>query len=84
MHAYLRRLEAKGYVRSSREGRTSVYSARVQPKTVIRETVDDLIDRLFAGETLPLMRHLIEDRGINEDEIAEMRALLKRLEEGEQ
>jgi predicted transcriptional regulator len=84
MYAYLRRLEAQGYVRSSREGRTSVYSARVQPKTVIRETIDDLIDRLFAGETLPLMRHLIEDRGINEDEIAAMQALLKRLEEGEQ
>jgi predicted transcriptional regulator len=51
---------------------------------VIRETIDDLIDRLFAGETLPLMRPLIEDRGINEDEIAAMQALLKRLEEGEQ
>ena len=49
--------------------------------TVIRETLDDLIDRLFAGETLPLVRHLIEDRGISHDELAQLRELIDQLEE---
>ena len=48
---------------------------------MIRETVDDLVDRLFGGESLPLMRHMIEDRGISSDELAELRRMLERLTE---
>jgi BlaI family transcriptional regulator, penicillinase repressor len=48
---------------------------------VIRETVEDLIERLFGGEALPLMQHLIEDRGIDAAEISALRRLLDRLEE---
>ena len=80
VQTYLRRLAGKGYVRARLDGRTRVYSARVRPRTVIRETIDDLIDRLFAGEALPLMRHLIEDRRISDEELAELRRLLDRLE----
>lgn len=57
-----------------------VYSPRVRAKTVIRETLDDLIERLFGGEAFPLMRHLIEDRGVTDEEIRELRALIDRLE----
>jgi BlaI family transcriptional regulator, penicillinase repressor len=81
VQTYLRRLEAKGYVRSSLAGHTRVYAAKVKPTKVIRETVEDLIDRLFGGEALPLMQHLIEDRGVSAAEIGELRRLLDRLEE---
>ena len=81
VQTYLRRLEAKGYVRATLEGRTRIYSPKVKPRTVIRETIDDLVDRLFGGEALPLMRHLIEDRGISHDDVAQLRQLLDRLEE---
>jgi predicted transcriptional regulator len=80
VQTYLRRLQAKGYVRSKVRGRTNVYSPKIEPRTVIRETLDDLIDRLFGGETIPLMRHLIEDRGVTDEELAELRALIERLE----
>ena len=83
VQTYLRRLHAKGYVRTWLEGRTRVYAPSVKPKTVIRETVNDLVDRLFGGETMPLMRHLIEERGIGEEELAVLRRLLDRLEEEE-
>jgi predicted transcriptional regulator len=78
VQTYLRRLESKGYAKAALDGRTRVYSVRVKPRTVIRETLDDLVDRLFGGETLPLVRHLIEDRGISDAEIAELRKLLDR------
>lgn len=81
VQTYLRRLETKGYARAHLDGRTRVYAPKVKPRTVIRETIDDLVERLFGGEALPLMRHLIEDRGISEDDIAELRSLLDRLEE---
>lgn len=80
VQTYLRRLETKGYVRGRMQGRSRVYAPKVKPRTVIRETIDDLVDRLFAGEALPLVRHLIEERGITADDIAELRALLDRLE----
>ncbi|MCL4204986.1 MAG: BlaI/MecI/CopY family transcriptional regulator [Pirellulaceae bacterium] len=81
VQTYLRRLEAKGYVKGQLEGRLRVYAPRVRPNTVIRETVDELVDRLFGGETLPLVRHLIEDRGLQDQDLAELRRLIDRLEE---
>ncbi len=81
VQTYLRRLETKGYVRSSLSGHTRVYAPKVQATMVIRETVEDLIDRLFGGEALPLMQHLIEDRGVSAAEISQLRQLLDRLEE---
>jgi len=81
VQTYLRRLEKKGYVNVKLEGRTCVYTPRVKPRTVIRETVDDLVDRLFAGETLPLMQHLIEDRNISRQDLDTLKALLEQLTE---
>lgn len=80
VQTYLRRLDSKGHVSSRLDGRVRVYSARTKPRTVIRETVDDLVQRLFGGETMPLVKHLIEERGIDGDDIAELRALVERLE----
>lgn len=76
VQTYLRRLEQKGYARAKLEGRVRIYSPKVRPRTVIRETVDDLIERLFAGEAMPLMRHLIEDRGLSDEDLAQLRSLL--------
>jgi predicted transcriptional regulator len=81
VQTYLRRLEAKGYVRSEIAGHARVYAPKVQSTTVIRETVKDMIDRLFGGEALPLMQHLIEDRGVSAEEISQLRSLLDRIEE---
>jgi BlaI family transcriptional regulator, penicillinase repressor len=80
VQTYLRRLEAKGYLRSWREGRAKIYAARVRPKQVIREVMDGVVHRLFGGETIPLFQHLIEDRGLSSDEIGQLRDMLDRLE----
>jgi len=82
VQTYLRRLEAKGYVKSKLDGRVRIYSARIKPDTVIRETVDDMVGRLFGGETMPLMRHLIQQGEMSADEIAELRLLVDQLKEG--
>jgi len=81
VQTYLRRLDAKGYVRTHTQGRTKVYRPKVKPRTVIRETVTDFVDRLFDGEALPLMRHLIEERGISVADVGELREMLDRLTE---
>ncbi|MEQ8633856.1 BlaI/MecI/CopY family transcriptional regulator [Gimesia maris] len=81
VQTYLRRLEKKGYVNVKLDGRTRVYSPRIKPRTVIRETVDDLVDRLFAGETFPLMQHLIEDRQVSRADLDALKSLLDQLTE---
>ncbi len=80
VQTYLRRLEEKGYLQVKLRGRVRVYSPRVKPRTVIRETIDDLIDRLFGGEAFPLMKHLVE-RGFSPDELDQLKQLVNRLEE---
>lgn len=80
VQTYLRRLEAKGHANSRLDGRVRIYSGRSRPGTVIRSTVNELVDRLFGGDSLPLVRHLIEERGIDESGLAELRELIARLE----
>jgi BlaI family transcriptional regulator, penicillinase repressor len=82
VQTYLRRLETKGYLQSHREGKTSLYKPRVRPSQVIRETIDDLIGRLFGGEALPLMEHLIQDRKLSDNEISKLRQLINQAEAG--
>ena len=79
VQTYLRRLETKGHATSKLDGRTRIYSARTKPKTVIRQTVDDLVGCLFAGDKMPLVRHLIEDSSISADDLDELQNLVKRL-----
>lgn len=69
VQTYLRRLEEKGYLNARLEGRNRVYSPKVRPQTVIRETVGEMVDLLFGSETLPLMRHRVEDRKFSRDDI---------------
>ncbi len=81
VQTYLRRLEAKGYLRSRREGRSNVYNSTVRHGTVVREVVDDFVNRLFDGQAMPLVQHLIEDQGLTDDEIDKLQTTLNKLKE---
>jgi BlaI family transcriptional regulator, penicillinase repressor len=81
VQTYLRRLEAKGYLRTRREGRALVYVPRVRRDQVVREVIDDLVQRLFGGDSLPLFQHLIHDRGLTGAEVEQLRALLDQWED---
>lgn len=80
VQTYLRRLEAKGYLKTRRDGRANVYRPRVGAGQVIRETIDDLVERLFNGQPLGLWQHLIQERGISAEESKQLRALLEEWE----
>ncbi len=82
VQTYLRRLEEKGYLNVRLEGRNRMYSPKVRPQTVIRETVGEMVELLFGGETMPLVRHLVEDSKFSSQDIEHLRQLLNRLEGG--
>ncbi|MEM7316372.1 MAG: BlaI/MecI/CopY family transcriptional regulator [Planctomycetota bacterium] len=80
LQTYVRRLEAKGYIKSTRVGRTKLYRPKVRPKKVIRETVDDMMQLLFDGEPVPMVRHLVSDRKLSSDDISELKKIIQELE----
>lgn len=81
VQTYLRRLEAKGYLKARREGRVKTYVPRVRPGTVVRESVDEFLNLLFDGEALPLLHHLIKNRQITRDDIERFRQMLHEFED---
>lgn len=86
VQTYLRRLESKGFLSKKKIGRSNVYRARRQPDRVVGDVLDDMIDRLFDGEAMPLLQHLIHDRGLSDAEVDQLQATLddlKRKAEGE-
>jgi predicted transcriptional regulator len=76
VQTYLRRLETKGYLANRREGRTKIYRPKVAAKRVVRDAVSDLVRRLFDGEVLAMMNHLVRDQGMTKKEITELRKML--------
>ena len=80
IQTFMRRLELKGYLRARREGKSIRYLPRVRASDVVRETVEDFVTRLFDGEALPLVEHLIADRGLSAEEIKKLRAMLDQAE----
>ncbi len=76
VQTYLRRLEAKGYAKTKLEQRVRVYTPSVQPERVIRRTIDDFVDRLFGGDAIPMVKHLIESHDISKEDLAKLRQLL--------
>lgn len=56
----LRRLEIKGYVSHTTEGRTYIYSAAEQPASVATRAVQHLIDRFWGGSAEALVAGLVD------------------------
>lgn len=80
VQTYLTRLEEKGYIRSKKEGRAKVFSARANPASVIRDTVREMVDLLFDGDALPMMRHLIEDANMTAEEVESLKEMLDEMD----
>ena len=74
----LTRLEKRGLLSSRREGRALVYQPLVSEVEVQRSMVGSLVDRLFAGRASALVSHLLDARGVDAAELAELQALLKQ------
>lgn len=81
LRTFVRRLEAKGYIKAQQVGRTKLYRPKVRPNTVIKETVDGVMQTLFDGEPIPLVRHLVDERKLSDRDIAELKKIVRELEE---
>ena len=76
----LRRLEEKGYVRHTIEGRTYVYSPKVASRSVAAEAVRGIIDRFCSGSVEDLLVGMVDDEIISPQTL---RQLARRIGEVE-
>jgi len=74
----LRRLEEKGYLKHRVQGKAFIYTPAVKKEEVINRTIGDLVQRLFGGNPVPLMQHLVLHSGISDEDIEKLRDLAKK------
>ncbi len=74
----VRILEKKGYVKHAKEGRAHVYAPVVEREEASRSEIRHLISRFFGNSHEALVLNILEERGIDEEELARLRQMLQR------
>lgn len=72
----LRRLEKKGYVVHEAQGKAHVFLPIARREDVVRKSVAELVDRLFGGDAMPLMLHLVDRSKLSDQDIERLKSLL--------
>lgn len=75
----LERLEGKDYVRSKLTGMVRVFAATVERDDLIRRRLRDVAEKLCDGSVAPLLMNLVEAGSVSDSELAELKALVRRL-----
>jgi BlaI family transcriptional regulator, penicillinase repressor len=70
-------LEQKGRLKKTISGRAYVYSPSQPQSEVVTSMVRDFVGRVFNGMAKPLLVSMLEDGKITEDELNELKKLLK-------
>lgn len=76
----LNRLLKKGAIAAEAEGRRYRYSPVLTREAWLTQTSRSLLDRLFGGRVAPLVAHFGEQKALSRKDIAELRALLEKLD----
>ena len=66
----LKKMEKKGVLTHRTEGRRFVYRPTVSERAVTRTMVTELTNRLFNGNRLALVSHLLREHEVEPDELA--------------
>jgi BlaI family transcriptional regulator, penicillinase repressor len=73
----VRILEKKGYVQHEKDKRAHVYRARVDRENATRSEVSRLVSRFFGNSHELLVLNILEDKGVDAEELDRVRQLLE-------
>lgn len=79
----LNRLLNKGAVKAVRQGRQYLYEPMFERAAYVQAESRSLVDRLFDGRVAPLVAQLSEHERLSPEDIAELKALIARIEADE-
>jgi len=65
----LGRLEASGYLAHSLDGKTFVYRATAQPKSLAARAVRNIIDRFCAGSVEQFLAGMVDEKVLSADQL---------------
>jgi BlaI family penicillinase repressor len=74
----IRVLERKGYVKHSKDGRAHVYAPLVARDEASRSEIRHLVSRFFKNSHEQLVLNILEDRGVEADDLDRLREMLER------
>ena len=77
----IRILERKGYLKHVKDGRAHVYAPVVRQEEATRSEIRRLANRFFGNSREDLVLNILEERGIDADELARLRKMLERSEQ---
>jgi BlaI family penicillinase repressor len=73
----LRRLEQRGFVRHSVEGKTFLYTATLRPSSIAARAVQRIIKRFCAGSTEQFLLGMVDEKVLSEEEIRSLAAKIR-------
>ena len=74
----IRILEKKGYLRHIKDGRAHVYRPLVERAEASRSEIRHLANRFFKNSHEMLVLNILEDRGVDAEELRRLRQLLEQ------
>jgi predicted transcriptional regulator len=74
----IRVLERKGYLEHLKDGRAHVYTPVIGQKEATKTEIRHLVNRFFKDSHELLLLNVLEDRGIEPEEISRLRQMLDR------
>ena len=78
----LRRMEEKGLVRMEQGPRGKLYSPAVERERAVIAETHSFLDRVYQGSVGLMMSAMVKRQELSSDEVAELRAILDRIGEG--
>jgi len=72
----IRILERKGYVRHVKDGRAHIYLPRLNQKEATQSEIRHLLSRFFQDSRELLVLNMLEDDGIDAEELGRLRKML--------
>lgn len=79
----LRILEQKGVLSTRKEGRGHIYIPQIKKADYEARTVAHVVERVFDGTPVALVRQLLGSGQLNENDLRELKDLIDRAEKGQ-
>jgi predicted transcriptional regulator len=77
----LRILEGKGFLAARREGRGHLYKPQISRSAYEARAVKDVVNRVFQGVPVAMVRQLLEHVDMSDDDVRELRKLVSRIKD---
>ncbi len=78
----IRILEKKGYVGHEKDGRAHLYAPLIEREDARRSEVKHLVSRFFRNSHEQLVLNILEERGVDREELERLKQMLERSEKG--